>query len=954
MRVNSVVDVAFAFGPFKLIPRQQLLVRDNRPVKLGGRALDILHLLLMRAGEEVSKTELTEFAWPNVFVDESNLKVHISSLRRALDDTVPQATYIATVAGRGYQFVARVQSVHVEPPDLSDDCQLIVSGLPALPTLVGRQRDVEGVARALDFTKLLTLVGPGGVGKTSLAIAVAHAKRGEFPDGIHFVDLCAINHPTLVGHLMAANLGVRGDPADLLSAVVGHLRNRRMLIILDNCEHMPHAAAEIAERLTEANLSSCLLATSRVPLGVSGENLQRIEPLAFPNPAQVATASEALDYPSVELFALRAFERADYELADGDVRTIASLCEVLDGLPLAIEIVAAKLDRFSPVELMASVGRRLSELRNDDEGTHSRHRTLWATLDWSYQLLSTQEASIFRLLSVFAGSFEWSDVSGMARLVHYDPYQLTVALGGLVSKSLVTTEVEGEQPCYRLLQSARSYAAEHLLQDPLAEPAQRRHAQLVLSVLQKAESEWAWVDNHIWLARYETRIGDLRKALDWCFGEGGDASLGVDIAASAIRLWNEQSSVREQTYQVDRALKSCASLAKAPQHAAVLATSSAWSKVLARKLDAETDRAWNSALSFAERSGDPGQHLSVMFGLAVFFVYTGRSEQAVRLLNKAAKLAQTADSSSLLDVERISAFAEIQLGRLLPTNTTLARLAENLASRTPPSRITRYQLQRYVGIHSTLAFSTWLTGRPELALTMVEEMVLKTGQTGQLMGQSHILALTALPLALWSGQIDVLGRYVACLRSNLDRETIALWEPVHRFYDSVIRHIRADPDAIHDMRSTVEELVRDRFLLRAPSYLGVLAQALLENSNAAEADETIERAFTLQRLTEENWCLPELLRIKAQILAVLGEQRRACTLLARARSKALKIGARYLELRIVNDLAGIAIADGSNEKAVKLLKPLYETFGEKTVTEDLRRSAQLLTAAGAPMAPGPL
>src|ERR1700681_277003 len=233
MRVNPSVDIAFAFGPFRLIPSQQVLVRENRPLKLGGRALDILHLLLMRAGEEVSKNELIEFAWPNVFVDESNLKVHISSLRRALEDTLPQATYIATVAGHGYQFVGRLQTERIEIEGFSVDNPPIVSSLPAPSTLVGRQRDVEGVARALDFTSLVTLVGPGGVGKTSLAIAVAHTRHDEFPDGVHFVDLSATNDSALVPNLLATALGVRGHPADLVSGVVQHLQHRRILIVLD-------------------------------------------------------------------------------------------------------------------------------------------------------------------------------------------------------------------------------------------------------------------------------------------------------------------------------------------------------------------------------------------------------------------------------------------------------------------------------------------------------------------------------------------------------------------------------------------------------------------------------------------------------------------------------------------------------------------------------------------------
>src|SRR4030095_5181351 len=295
------------------------------------------------------------------------------------------------------------------------------------------------------------------------------------------------------------------------------------------------------------------------------------------------------------------------------------------------------------------------------------------------------EWTMFRLVSVFAGSFELTDVAGMARLAQYDPYQTTVALRGLVAQSMLSAESGGEHLRYRLLESARCYAAERLLQDPLAQDARHHHAQLVLATFEKSEAEWSWVDNRVWCSRYGARTGDLRKALERAFSDEGDVPLGVNLAISAIRVWNEQSSIYEQLSQVDRALNHCASTAVAPWQKATLAMSRAWSMTHARQLQAETDEAWNSALNFAELSGDVGRYLSAMFGKAAFFICTGQNERAVSLLEEFTLIAgKVGDQASLLDAERLGALAEMHLGRLTDVRVKSERLPRRAAPRTPP------------------------------------------------------------------------------------------------------------------------------------------------------------------------------------------------------------------------------------------------------------------------------
>jgi predicted ATPase/DNA-binding winged helix-turn-helix (wHTH) protein len=937
-------ELSFSFGRFRLVPGRQLLLLDERPVKLGGRAFELLRLLVQRRGELVSKNELMAAAWPGTFVHDSNLKVNMWSLRRSLGDTQIEPIYIATVARRGYKFIADVQvgiGEIEEEPALADPPPLCHPPLPR--GIVGREADIVEIADLLAEDRHVTLAGAGGIGKTTVALAVAQAFAPRYRDGVCFVDLATISDPTLFGAALVTALGIRGNTDMGLAAVLDYLRPRQMLLILDNCEHVLPAAMIFASKFMTDTSPTRLLATSREPLGTTTEHVVRLGSLPSPRSGTGLSVDQAVKFPAVELFVRRAAEWSDYEFVDDDCEAIAAICHSLDGLPLAIELAAAQIGRFTPRELLVILDQKLGFSAARTAAAPPRHETLMATIEWSFRLLSPKEARLFALLSVFSDGFEVEDAVFVAEAAGLTPIDVVTGLGSLVAKSLLSAQARGASLRYRLLDSTRRYAAERRQGDPACGRAMRRHAERMVALFEQSEEEWNWREPADWTERYLGRIADLRTALSWSFGEQGDAILGIRLAVAAITLWSETSILSEAQARLEVALAlakrvPCDDLSKAK-----LACALGWSLFYARKSSNENEVAWLDAIAFARRAGSIDYQQRALVGFAFYLLQIGEIARAITYLEEATSLAdRDPDSTATSEADKALAWARAFAGELSKSRPVLDRLASTHSLARGRSRKDANEVYRFITVRTNMPFVVWMQGQADYAARLAREAVDAADRGGHWVSQSNALGLAALPISLEIGDLDALDMFTERLRRNLERERISRWVSVERYFSACLRELRGDPRAVEDIRAAIDELIECRFLMRIGSYLAFLARAYLRQGRIAQARDAITRAIDYQERQGERWCRSELQRVNASILLEDAETVRAEKLLKEALAEARAIGALTFALRIATDLAAHWAATNREIDAVQLLAPILGEFTEGFGTQDLVRASRLL------------
>ena len=520
------------FGDVVVRPAAREVSLNGVPAALGARAFDVLMALIERSERIVSKHELLDLVWPGTVVEENNLQVHISALRKALGPKV-----ITTIPGRGYRFTAALdhsslalESTHSFKVDAGPASP---SNLPAhLPAIIGREDDIETVQELLRRHALVSLVSAGGIGKTRLALAVAETQCQAFDDGVWWVELAAVVDPAMVPQAVTHALGATlTDQRPAEQVLVDLIAGQRRLIVLDSCEHVLSAVSTLAESLLRRCSKLQLLVTSQETLKLPGEQAYRVPSLAVP------AKGEAVDPETgaVALFITRAREADPRLVFDSEtLKTTAEICRALDGIPLAIELAAARVPVLGVGGLHERLNERFRILTGGARKVLRRHQTLRAALEWSHGLLSEEERVVFRRLGVFSGGFPLELAQAVTSDSQIDAWAVLDVLGHLVDKSLVVAEGT-ERPRYRLLETTHAFALEQLGLAGETASMLRRHAEALNDYLLKWRGPGCSSAKSV---RDPTRaeLDNLRSALDWAESPSGDRALacalmGVSVAA---------------------------------------------------------------------------------------------------------------------------------------------------------------------------------------------------------------------------------------------------------------------------------------------------------------------------------------------------------------------------------------------------------------------------------------
>jgi predicted ATPase/DNA-binding winged helix-turn-helix (wHTH) protein len=936
-----------SFGPFSLIASERLLTNDGTPIELSARALDILVVLLSHPNEIVGKKELLAQVWPDVIVEEGSLRFHMTYLRKALGDGKAGARYIATLPGRGYCFVAPVS----RSAGQRGDTPIVASIFPHanLPSrqsrVVGRDEDILKLSAQLNASRFVTIVGAGGVGKTTVAIAVGHHLLDAFSGALLFVDLGMLSDPGLVTAGMASMLGLSVQSNDATPSLIAYLRSKRILLILDTCEHLVEAVAPLAASIIDAAPQVHILATSREALRVDGEHIYRLDALACPPDDPGLTAAAVRAFPATQLFMERAAASgARLDVSDAEALIVASICRKLDGVALAIELAARRVESYGLQQTATLLDQRLTLLWVGSRTAPPRQKTLQATLDWSFGLLTELERMVLRRLAVFVGHFTLDAALEVVTGATLDRSTVLGAVDSLVAKSIVATSPLGAMMRYRLLDTTRDYAREIGIDAADATDLSIRHATYFRRWLEQSGKEWSTSSSGIERASHFAAINNVRAALEWCFSPKGNAEVGVNLAAAAVQVFLAMSLLPECHRWSQHALLALDKTGAGGLTEMYLQAALGFSSSQIYGESNAVTEALSRSLAIAEQHGDTAYQVGLLNMEHISHARRGDLRTSLEYARRCGAIAETSDDLT------VKALAHAMLGRALQVTGDLA------GSRAELDSLMRILSQSHRGpvlvsydphYHSyiALARTLWLQGYPTQALELARQGV----EASEAMGHPAALALVlagAASVFLWAGDLDTAQYHTDLSLSHAEANALGPLVAIGQGRKAELAILRGNTKAgVKDLQATLDRLHAVRHEVLTTEFNIALAQGLAALGRPDEGKALIDESIRQVEVSGEMFYMPELLRIKGGLLLSIEKPdvREVETCFNESLVLSRRQGARAWELRTAKDLAKHLSDQGQSKNGRTLLQSVYAEFKEGFETADLKAAEALLT-----------
>ncbi|WP_159104030.1 winged helix-turn-helix domain-containing protein [Rhodopseudomonas sp. B29] len=851
--------VRLAFDTFLLFPGARQLKRDGKIVSIGDKALDLLIALAERPGQILSKAELAATVWRREWVEDVTIRVTVTMLRKVLGRTPAGADYIVNSLNRGYAFSGAVDvrrwpgpGEPVEFDRATDNSE--PGRLPALlKPVIGRGRDIELITGLLDQHRLVTIVGPGGIGKTTTAISSV-SRLAETQGGVCFVDFGPIYDPALVPGRVAVALGSDRSGADPLGSALSNLSETQRLLVLDNCEHIAAAAAEIVERILRNAPRVKIIATSREPLRADGEVVHRLDGLTCPVQTLGITAAEAAGFSAIELFVERAQAASPhFVLTDASAPDLAEICRRLDGIALAIQLAASRVATLGVAGVLSHLDSRLRLFGSGPRTATPRHRTLEAAFEWSYELLTPIERRLFTRLSIFCGVFAIDAAVAISGGDGIAEDEIVATIANLVDKSLIVFDGNEREPRYRMLETVRVFAGARLqAADEMADVSER-HARHVIARCEEFRLlDLSTGDRSLGKAARDG-LDDLRSALRWAFEVPG-RDLARELVFAALPPLTRLGLTFEFKTWIARALDA----ESEPRGRLDLSLALGKAVHLLQSEPITQSRLYGQAYESAKELGDIPGALQALWGMAT----TGQALHRPRQLIDAAT--QFYDFAVLNDqlpdamvAESLIAFGLHDIGAFSAAEDRLRDVLQRYSPSDGVRDSQRYLFNYYALSLGWLASVEWRTGRPDDAAKTAALAVAEAGH--HVPSLFVVLSHAACPIALDGSDWQAAARYIEEIYRHCGHHM--RWR---RWADALSAILAIRRDNASEALDKLEDALSDtgnQFPGQHFWYALQLIEAHLTFGHAARAELLTRNLCDRIRDREEYWLVPEVDRI---------------------------------------------------------------------------------------------